>query len=402
MITSTERHIAHLDLDSFFVSVECLRNSALRGKPVVIGGTGDRGVVSAASYEARKFGVHSAMPMKLARRLCPQAIVVRGDMETYSKYSSLVTDIIADTAPLFEKSSIDEFYVDLSGMDRFFGCNQFTRELMQKVKKESGLPISYALATNKLISKVATNEVKPNGQIEIPFGEEKQYLAPLGVHKIPGVGKQTSALLMKMGVETVKTLSEIPSEMLVSLLGKNGMELWRRANGIDETPVIPFHEQQSMSTEHTFQQDTMDMSLLHAELLRMTESLAFDLRSQNRLTGCVTVKIRYSNFETFTKQQTIPYSNADHVLFKTVTQLFEKLYEKRLLIRLTGVRFSNLIPGNHQIDLFNDTQEMISLYKAIDSVKNQFGENLLIKAGGMKGRPQERKDQPSYRGSKSG
>lgn len=387
MLLNEERHITHLDLDSFFVSVECLRNPKLAGKPVIIGGNSDRGVVASCSYEARSFGVHSAMPMKIARRLCPQAIIVRGDMEVYSKYSGLVTDIVQDTTPLFEKSSIDEFYVDLSGMDRFFGCNQFSQELKQKIKKESGLPISYGLASNKLISKVATNEAKPNGQIEIPFGSEKLFLSPLSVTKIPGVGKKTAYLLLKMGVETVKTLSNIPVNMLENLLGKSGIELWHKANGIDETPVIPYHEQKSISTENTFQQDTIDINLLNNELVRMTEKIAFELRSQNKLTGCITVKLRYSNFETFTKQQSVPYTNADHLILKSVKELFARLYDRRLLVRLIGVRFTNLIPGNYQINLFDDTQEMIRLYQAIDSVKNRFGEEFITRAAGKKYSP---------------
>jgi DNA polymerase-4 len=377
------RHIAHLDLDSFFVSVEELRNSKLKGKPVLIGGSGDRGVVASCSYEARKFGIHSAMPMKAARRLCPHATIIRGDMEAYSNYSRIVTDIIKDTVPLFEKSSIDEFYVDMSGMDKYFGCLKFTHELKKKVAKESGLPISYALASNKLISKIATNEVKPNGQIEIPFGNEKSYLAPLSILKIPGIGKQTGFLLLKMGVETVKILSEIPVEMLQNLLGKNGTELSRRANGIDETPVVPYHEQKSISTENTFGQDTIDINFMHSEIVRMTEKIAFELRRQNKLTGCVTLKLRYSNFETFTKQISISYSNADHVLMETAQELFEKLYDRRMLIRMLGIRFSHLIPGNHQIHLFEDTQEVINLYQAIDSVKKRFGEKILMKAAGM-------------------
>lgn len=383
MLLSNQRHIAHLDLDSFFVSVEQLRNPKLIGKPVLIGGTGDRGVVASCSYEARKFGIHSAMPMKVARRLCSHAIVVRGDMEQYSKYSGLVTEIIKDTVPLFEKSSIDEFYVDMTGMDKYFGCLKFTNELKRKVVKESGLPISYGLASNKLIGKVATNEVKPNGQIEIPFGNEKSFLAPLSIAKIPGIGKQTAILLLKMGVETVKVLSDIPVEMMQNLLGKNGSELWRRANGIDETPVVPFHEQKSISTENTFGQDTIDMNFMRAEIIRMTERIAFELRKQNKLTGCVTVKLRYSNFDTFTKQQSISYTNADHVLFKTAKELFERLYDRRMLIRMLGIRFTNLIPGNYQIHLFEDTQEMIKLYQAIDSVKKRFGEGMVCKAGGM-------------------
>ena len=383
MLLNNQRHIAHLDLDSFFVSVEQLRNPKLIGKPVLIGGTGDRGVVASCSYEARKFGIHSAMPMKVARRLCSHAIVVRGDMEQYSKYSGLVTEIIKDTVPLFEKSSIDEFYVDMTGMDKYFGCLKFTNELKRKVVKESGLPISYGLASNKLIGKVATNEVKPNGQIEIPFGSEKSFLGPLSIAKIPGIGKQTAILLLKMGVETVKVLSDIPVEMMQNLLGKNGSELWRRANGIDDTPVVPYHEQKSISTENTFGQDTIDMNFMRAEMIRMTERIAFELRKQNKLTGCVTVKLRYSNFETFTKQQSISYTNADHVLFKTAKELFERLYDRRMLIRMLGIRFTNLIPGNYQIHLFEDTQEMIKLYQAIDSVKKRFGEGMVVKAGGL-------------------
>jgi DNA polymerase-4 len=379
MFVSNNRHIAHLDLDTFFVSVEHLRNAKLIGKPVLIGGSSDRGVVAACSYEARKFGIHSAMPMFMAKQLCPQAIVVKSDFEAYSKYSRIVTDIIRDSVPVVEKASIDEFYIDMSGMDKFHGCKKFTDELKLKVTRESGLPVSYGLASNKLISKVATNEVKPNGQLEISFGEEKAFLAPLSVMKIPGVGKQTGYKLLKMGVETVRTLSSIPVEMLQNLLGKNGSELWRRANGIDESPVIPYREQKSISTERTYQQDTIDIGFLHSELNRMTEKIAFELRQQNRLTGCVTVKIRYSDFETHDVQKTIPYTNADHELFKIALDLFTKLYQRRQLIRLIGIRFTHLIPGTYQIDLFEDKQEMIQLYQSIDHIKNRFGEQLLVR-----------------------
>jgi DNA polymerase-4 len=384
MLLSNDRHIAHFDLDAFFVSVEQLRNPKLKGKPVIVGGSRDRGVVTSCSYEARKFGVHSAMPMRHALRLCSHATVVKSDYEAYSQYSKLVTDVIRDSVPLFEKSSIDEFYLDLTGMDKFFGCWKFTDELKQKVNKESGLPISYALASNKLVSKVATNEVKPQGRIEVLPGGEKWFLAPLSIMKMPGIGKETGMKLLKMGVETIKTLSEIPVEMLQNLLGKWGIELWRRAQGIDETPVVPFHEQKSISKEHTFQQDTIDTDYLNSELVRMTEKIAFELRQQNKLTGCVTVKLRYSNFDTFTRQLSVPYTNADHVLLKTAKELFSKLYERRMLIRLIGVRFTDLIPGNYQIDLFDDKQENIKLYQAIDSIKNRFGESYVRRASGNK------------------
>lgn len=376
------RHITHMDLDTFFVSVEFLRNSKLRGKPVLIGGMSDRGVVASCSYEARKFGIHSGMPMRSALRLCSHAIVIKSDFEAYSKYSKLVTEIIKDKAPLFEKASIDEFYIDLTGMDKFFGCRKFSDDLKKSVLTETGLCISYGLASNKLISKVATNEVKPNGQLEIPFGNEKSFLAPLSIMKIPGIGKETGFKLLKMGVETVKTLSDIPVKMMYNLMGKNGIELHRRANGIDESQVVPFREQQSVSTEETFDSDTIDISFIKKELIRMTEKIAFELRSKNKLTGCVSVKIRYSDFQTEQKQTCIEYTAADQLLIQKVKELFDKLYTRRQLIRLVGVRFTDLIGGTYQINLFSDTQEMIKLYQAIDSVKKEYGERYLISAGG--------------------
>jgi DNA polymerase IV len=380
MILQSHRTIVHLDMDAFFVSVECLKNAALKGKPLIVGGSSDRGVVAACSYEARKFGIRSAMPIKLARRLCPHATIIGGDMESYSKYSRMVTDMISERVPLYEKSSIDEFYLDLTGMDKFFGCSKYSGELKKYIMNESGLPVSYGLSSNKLISKVATDEAKPNGQLEIAFGEEKSFLAPLAVEKIPMVGKQTTELLRQMGVRTVRTLSEIPIPYLQNLLGKNGIELWRRANGIDDTPVIPYHEQKSISTENTFHKDTIDLNFLHSELTRMTEKIGFELRQQNKLTGCITVKLRYSNFETVTRQVAVAYTSSDHILLQKARELFTKLFDRRLLIRLIGVRFTHLVPGNYQIHLFEDTEEMIRLYQAIDSIKNSFGPNLVMRA----------------------
>lgn len=382
MLLSKNRHITHLDLDTFFVSVEYLHNPKLIGKPVLIGGMSNRGVVASCSYEARKFGIHSGMPMNAAKRLCSHAVIVKSDFDSYSKYSKLVTEVIQDKVPVVEKASIDEFYVDLTGMDKYFGCKKFSDELKQKVMKESGLPISYGLASNKLISKVATNEIKPNGQIEIPFGNEKTFLAPLSIMKIPGLGKETGYKLLKMGVETVKTLSEIPVALMYNLLGKNGNELHRRANGIDESPVIPYREQRSISTERTFESDTIDTLFLQRQLIRMTEKIAFELRSKNKLSGCISIKIRYSDFQTEQKQSVINYTASDDELITKAKELFNALYTRRQLIRLLGVRFSDLIAGTHQINLFSDTQEKIRLYQAIDSVKKQYGEKYIIHAGG--------------------
>jgi DNA polymerase-4 len=378
------RQIAHFDLDAFFVSVECLKNTKLKGKPLLVGGSGDRGVVAACSYEARRFGIHSAMPMALARRLCPEAIVIRGDMEMYSNYSHLVTGIMQDTVPLFEKASIDEFYIDLSGMDKFYGCSLFARELKKKVLKESGLIVSYGLAGNKLISKVATDEIKPDGQLEIAPGQERTFLAPLSIGKLPGIGKETAYKLIRRGVETIRTLSEIPIEMLETMLGTTGIDLWRKAHGLDDTPVIPYREQKSISTERTFETDTTNLGFLHAELVRMTESVAFELRKQDRLTGCITVKLRYSNFDTVARQKTIDFTNADHLLLPVAQSLFEKLYDRRLLIRLLGVRLTRLVPGNYQIKLYEDTEEAIRLYQSIDSIKHQYGEKAIFRAVGTK------------------
>ncbi|MFD1164456.1 DNA polymerase IV [Sphingobacterium daejeonense] len=390
-----KRFVAHLDLDTFFVSVERLKNSKFIGKPLIVGGMSDRAVVSACSYETRKFGVHSAMPMKLAMRLCPHAIVVRGDMDSYSYYSRVVTDVVRETVPVMEKASVDEFYVDLTGVDRFFGCSQFMIELKNRIKKESGLPISYALASNKLISKVATDDAKPDGRKEILHGLEKDYLAPLKIQRMPGIGEKTSVLLLQMGVSTIKILSEIPVPMMHNLLGKNGIDLSRKANGIDPSPIISYSEQKSIGTEETFMQDTIDMQFLNSELIRMTERLTFQLRKQERLTGCVTVKLRYANFDTVSKQMVISYTASDTVLLKKVKELFAKLYDKRMLVRLIGVRFSHLVQGSQQINLFEDTEEAVRLYQAMDAMRARYGDEAIKRAISVKER-EKRERSPHF------
>jgi DNA polymerase-4 len=375
-----ERNIIHLDLDAFFVAVERKKNSELNGMPLIIGGQSRRGVVAACSYEARKFGVHSAMPMYLALQLCPDAKVISGDVEAYSQQSHEVTEIVASKAPMFEKSSIDEFYIDASGMDRFFGSFKWALELQKTIIKESGLPISMALSVNKLVSKVATAEFKPNAKKQIPAGEEKDFLAPLAIEKIPMVGKQTSSFLYDMGVRTVVTLREMPLKFLVSAFGKNGISLWNKAHGIDNSPVVPYSEQKSISTESTFETDTIDVKKLKSILIAMVEKVGFQLREQKKLTSCLTVKIRYSNFDTETRQIHIPYTSSDHVILNTVLELFDKLYNRRMLIRLVGVRLSNLVHGNHQISLFDDTEEDINLYEEMDFIKHKYGVEKLVRA----------------------
>lgn len=381
--TQFNRAILHLDLDAFFVAVECLKNDSLRGKPLIVGGTSDRGVVAACSYEARRFGVHSAMPMKMALRLCPDALVLRGDMDSYSRYSHLVTEIIADQAPVFEKASIDEFYLDLTGMDRYFGCMQWSGELRDRIMQESGLPISFGLSVNKLVSKVGTGEVKPNGTISVPAGTERGFLAPLSTNKIPGIGKETYKKLSFMGVRTVRVLSEIPMGLLQREFGKHGKDLWRKANAIDDAAVIPYEEQKSMSSERTFQQDTLEVSRVRDMLRGMTERLAFDLRKANKLTSCITVKIRYADFNTYTMQRRISYTATDGPLQTAALDLFDRLYQRRQLIRLIGVKFSGLVQGHYQIDLFNDTLEEVHLMQAMDRIRNRFGNQAVMRASGL-------------------
>jgi DNA polymerase-4 len=374
------RNIVHLDLDTFFVSVERLVNPALLGKPVIIGGTSDRGVVASCSYEARSFGVHSAMPMKMARTLCRDAVIVRGDMELYSKYSHDVTDIIAEKAPMYEKASIDEHYIDVTGMDRFFGTLKWTHELRQSIIKNTGLPISFGLSVNKTVSKIATGEAKPNGELQVQRDAVKAFLNPLSIKKIPMIGDKTYRLLRSMGIVTIDTLSRIPVKMMERVMGKNGIVIWEKANGQDSTPVVPYSESKSVSTETTFEQDSIDIVKMKEKLVKMVEKIAFELRAQEKLTSCVTVKIRYSNFDTHTLQKSVPYTAFDHILIPLVKELFDRLYQRRMLIRLIGVRLSSLVSGNPQLNMFEDSSGMISLYQALDRVRNKYGQKIVRRA----------------------
>lgn len=378
--------ILHLDLDTFFVSVERLKNSKLIGKPVLIGGTSDRGVVASCSYEARQFGVHSAMPMKLARSLCPEAIIVRGNSADYTKHSRIVTEILQESVPVLEKSSIDEFYVDLTGMDKFFGNWKLATELKEKIIRESRLPISFGLSENKTVSKVATNEAKPNNQMYIDYGQEKHFLGPLSVKKIPMVGDKTYAKLVSLGVRKIHTIQEMSVDLMQRAFGANGVTIWRKANGIDHSKVVPYSERKSISTERTFDRDTIDVVKLKGILTAMTENLGFQLRRGEKLTACITVKVRYSDFNTYTLQSRIPYTAADHVLIPRALELFDRLYNKRLLVRLIGVRMSDLVNGFYQINLFDDSEEQLSLYNAMDKIRDKYGDRSVMRASGIMAR----------------
>lgn len=372
-----------MDLDTFFVSCERLLDSRLNHKPILIGGTSDRGVVASCSYEARKFGIHSAMPMRMAKQRCPEAIVIKGNSSTYTKYSRLVTEIINEASPLYEKSSIDEFYIDFTGMDRFHGVLKYSSELRQRILRETGLPISFGLSENKTVSKIATGEAKPDNQMQISYGNEKNFLSPLSVRKIPMVGLKTYQSLCSLGIKTIQPLQEMPLDMMERIMGKNGIAIWKKANGIDLTPVIQYNERKSISTERTFNRDTIDVVKLKGILSAMAENLAYQLRRGDKLSGCVTVKVRYSDFQTQTLQKKIPYTAADHELIPMVLELFERAFNRRLLVRLIGVRYSALVSGNYQLGLFGDTVDYPSLYNALDRIRLKYGDRSVIKAIGM-------------------
>ncbi len=378
-MSSQQRYIAHFDLDSFFVSVEVLNNPSLKGKPVIVGGSRERGVVSAASYEARKFGVHSAMPMGKAMQLCPHAVVIKGTYSEYSRYSKMVTDIIALRAPLFQKASVDEFYIDLTGMDAHFDVYQWTIQLREEIIAKTALPISFGLASNKLVAKIATDEAKPNGYLFVQPGSERDFLGALTVNKIPGVGKQTHHQLNAMGIHFIRDILLFSKENLEEKLGKWGCDLWYKAQGISDGEVNNEREAKSISTENTFHEFTDDTNFLIGEIVRMTEKIAHELRHDSKTAGCITVKIRYNNFETVSRQTSIPATFGDDELIPVAKQLFHLLYDNKRLVRLIGVRLSDLTSDAMQGNLFTDADKKKELYKAIDAVKNKWGNPFLQK-----------------------
>ncbi|MBB2144807.1 DNA polymerase IV [Pedobacter sp. LMG 31464] len=369
----SDKHIIHMDQDAFFVSVEILKNSKLLGLPVIIGGLSDRGVVASCSYEARAYGVHSAMPSRMARQLCPHAIFVKGSMDDYSKYSHQVTELLQEKVPLLEKASIDEHYIDMTGMDRFFGCMKFAQELRHAVLDQIGLPISFGLSVNKTVSKMATNECKPNGEKQVEKLAVQSFLNPLSIKKIPGLGDSTFIKLSEMGVRKIHTLTQIPQDLMFKILGQNGLSLWQKANGIDNSPVVPYREQKSIGKQTTFESDSMDIAGMKIILTDMITKLAFELRQKQKLTACITVTIRYANFETITQQAKIPYTSLDSVLISKAKELFDKVYQKRMLLRLVGVKLSHLVSGYEQIALYGPSEKMYNLYQSMDKMRSRYG-----------------------------
>jgi DNA polymerase-4 len=377
-----QTYIAHFDLDAFFVSVERILDPSLVGKALILGGSRERGVVSTCSYEARKFGVRSAMPMARATVLCPHAIVMKGTRGQYSKYSQWVTDIIAAKAPVFEKASIDEFYIDLTGMDRFFEPLQWTINLRQEIMETTGLPISFGLASGKMVAKMATNAAKPNGYLQVLPGCEQEFLGPLPVGEIPGVGEHMLKNLNALGIIKISDLAAFPVQLLEKYFGKYGEILAQKATGVYAGTIHTTHESKSISTEHTFFENTADQDYLQAELLRMTEKLGFELREEQKMTRCVAVKIRYPDFSTHTKQVAIKSTSYDDEIIRIVRDLFRQLYDGKQQVRLIGVRFSDLTAASVQTDIFENRVKKANLYAAIDGVKNRFGKGKLSRGKG--------------------
>ncbi|MCD8739880.1 DNA polymerase IV [Mucilaginibacter roseus] len=380
---SNKRYIVHIDLDSFFVSVERKFNPELIGKPVLIGGSADRGVVASCSYEARKYGIHSAMPTRQALKLCPHAIVIHGTHGRYSEASREVTEIINNAVPLYQKTSVDEFYIDLTGMDRFHDPYKMATDLRQKIMRDTGLPISFGMASSKTVAKMATNQAKPNGQLLVPHGSEMAFLAPLPISKIPMLGESTCKKLYGYGIEKIGDLQKVELRFLQTVFGKAGLFIWEKARGIDYSEIIPHSDRKSISSEHTFHNDVADRRTLETILVSMTEELSYKLRKEDKLAACLAVKVRYSNFETHTLQQKIPLTAAEHILIPGIKNLLKKAWNGYRPIRLIGVRLSNLATGRYQINLFEDNEEQIRLYQALDSINFKFGDKTVCRAAGM-------------------
>jgi DNA polymerase-4 len=375
--------ILHLDLDSFFVSVERILNPDLIGKPVIVGGSGNRGVVSSCSYEARAFGVRSAMPMMKARALCPHAVTANNGYREYGKYSKMVTDIIAEKSPQFQKASIDEFYIDVSGMDKYFGAEKWSHSLRNHIIKETGLPISWGLAANKLLAKMCTQDAKPNGTYVIPLGEEQQYLDPKPVGTIPFVGEKMVETLARMRIHTIADLRAFEQEALMRRFGKNGMWLWQKARGIDHSQVHSGREEKSVSCERTFSNNISNRKEMKHLLFTLCEKLSFELRSKQWQTGCVTVKIRFSNFETHSHQKQIIPEFATPDLYAVAEKLLDELWEDNVPLRLIGIRFSDLSGIEDQLTLFDNSETKRNYFSAVDKLKAKYGKGKLFFGGNM-------------------
>ena len=394
------RSIFHIDMDAFFVSVEELYDPALKGKPVVVGGKGhERGVVSAASYAARKFGVHSAMPLRTAAALCPQAIFVDGHRDRYELYSGKVRDVIGSFTPKFEMASIDEGYLDMTGTERLHGPPlQAAHKLHEAIRSTTGLNNSIGCSTARMVSKVASDQAKPNGVLWIPPGAEAAFLAPLEIRKIPGVGKVSEKNLADLGVYRVGDLARLDERILVERFGKIGLALAGKAKGFDagswfEKEMAAGEDPKSISHEHTFNEDTADRSALESTLAHMSEKVGRRLREHGLHARTVQIKFRYSDFSTFTRAQSLDHTTQlDTEIYQTARDLFFRNWQTGRAIRLIGVQTSGFEETEGQLDLLagDKNEKLKRVFTAADMIRDRFGDSSVSLAGGLKGRFRER------------
>ena len=368
----------HIDLDAFFVSVEQVLNPELRGKPVVVGGKPDRrGVVASASYEARAFGLHAGMPLVTARRLCPQAIFIEGSFPKYRDASQRFMAILADFSPYLEPVSLDEAYLDVTGFESIHGSiHQMAVAIKQRIKDKLGLSASIGIASGKVVAKIASELSKPDGLLEVAAGEERSFLAPLPIGKLPGIGKKTEQIFKGLGINTIGELSNTPLSTLKSHFGASGELLHRYASGIDESKVEAPGAAKSISRETTFGQDTRDHSLLKATLGYLSERVGAELRQNGRQSGCVTLKLRYADFTTITRRHTLAKAtDADQTIFSTGLKLLTTaLSQEKQPVRLIGIGVSSLTEPGRQLDMLDlSSQRLERLNKAIDRIRKKYG-----------------------------
>ncbi|MFA5079324.1 MAG: DNA polymerase IV [Dehalococcoidia bacterium] len=373
----TLRTIFHIDLDAFFVTVEQVLNPALRGKPVIVGGRPeDRGVVASASYEARKFGIHAAMPLSRARRLCPQAVFLVGNYHRYSEFSRKFMHILGDYSPSLESGGLDEAYLDVTGCQNFGSWRALASRIKEQIREETGLVASVGIAPCKVVAKVASDAGKPDGLVEVPPGQERSFLAPMPVEKLPGVGDKTGKVLRSMGIRTIGQLADMPDGLFKTRFGDGMVWLQQHARGLDSSTVEERGEAKSVSRETTFEQDTVDMATLRATLRYFSEKLGAELRDMDRMTRTVTLKLRYTDFETVSRGMTSRLAtNLDDEIFREALKLLESTLGKKFRpVRLIGLEVSNLTGPETQLSLFdNETKRLEKLDRAIDRVRDKYG-----------------------------
>lgn len=372
------RRIIHADLDAFFVSVEQVLDPTLKGKPVIVGGNPEgRGVVASASYEARAFGVKSAMPVATAKLLCPEAIFISGNFANYREASRKFMAILADFSPFIEPGGLDEAYLDATGFESLYGTVRNMGALIKnRVRDELGLPVSLGIASAKIVAKVASAASKPDGLLEVEPGREAAFLAPLAISKLPGVGKKTEAVLMSLGMRTLGDIASAPEDLLTARLGVHGSHLCSFARGIDDRPVEARGEAKSMSRETTFATDTLDREFLMATLYHLTEWVGADLRSHDKLARCVTLKLRYTDFTTITRSLTFKEGiDADQAIFETGKRLLtQTLTARKQPVRLIGIAVSGFVPVARQLDMLDGKAERLNeLNRAVDRIRARYG-----------------------------